>query len=107
MMVHVSLDKAHMNEINVSTPDFCIWQHFSSNRTVIHLWKLVDVTEILVAQLYKHMTDKDRPTLLFNIKKDMKEGSSFTEKLLVHPGTYIRTISMFFIACVMWVHQIY
>ena len=85
MTVHVSLDKANLKAINISTPDFHIWQHFSSNWTAIHLWKLVDVPEIPVAQLYKHMIDQDQPTLLFEINRDMKEKSSLTWKILAHP----------------------
>ena len=97
--VYVSLDKANLNTINISTLDFGIWQHFISNWTAIHLWKLVDIPEIPMEQLYKHMIDQDGPTLPFEINRDMKEESSFIWKFLAHPRIYIGTISMIFITC--------
>ena len=100
MTVYVSLDKANLNVINISALDFNIWQCFSSNWTAIHLGKLVELPEIPVAQLYKHMTDQDGPITLFKIDRDTKEESSFMWKLLAHPGTYIQTYSMVFIACI-------
>ena len=39
MTVDVSLDKVNMNAVDISALDFCIWQHFSSNWTAIHIWK--------------------------------------------------------------------
>ena len=40
MTIHVSPNKANLNTINVPTPDFHIWQHFSSNWTTAYIWKL-------------------------------------------------------------------
>ena len=39
--------------------------------------KLVDIPDIPVAQLYKHMINQDGPTLPFNINMDMREESFF------------------------------
>ena len=97
--VHLSLDKANLNTINISALDFHIQQHFSSYWTAIPLWKLVDILEIPVEQFCKHMIDQDGSTLPFEINRDMKQESYFTWKHLAHPGTYIWTISMVFIAC--------
>ena len=36
IMMNVSLDTANINAINISTLDFRIWQHFSSNWTSSH-----------------------------------------------------------------------
>ena len=38
--MHTSLDKANLNKVNISTPDFCIWQHFDSNLTTAYMQKL-------------------------------------------------------------------
>ena len=35
--MHISLDNANLNTINVSTLDFDIWQHFDSNWTTAHM----------------------------------------------------------------------
>ena len=31
MTIHVSLERADLNSLNVSAPDFDIWQHIGSN----------------------------------------------------------------------------
>ena len=40
MMMNVSLDTTNINVINISTPDFKMWQYFNSNWTTPHLQKL-------------------------------------------------------------------
>ena len=98
MAVHVSLDEVNLNAVNVSAPDFDIWQHIVSDWATIQLQKLVDIPEIPVAQQCKHTIAQDGPTLPFKINGDTKEESSFTWKLLAHSWTYIGTICMVFIA---------
>ena len=98
--IHVSLHKANLNAINVSAPDFHIWQHFSSNWTTTHLQRLTDIPAIPVTWLYKHMVDQGEPILLFEVNRDTEEEPFLTWKLLVHPGTYIGTIGMTFFVCI-------
>ena len=54
-MMNVSLDTTNINAINISTLDFRIWQHFSSNWPSPHLQKLANVPEVPVIQLYECM----------------------------------------------------
>ena len=61
MMMNVSLDTTNINAINISTPDFRIWQHLYSNVTTPHLQKLTNVPEVPVTQLYKHVTNTNEP----------------------------------------------
>ena len=61
----------------------------------MHLQKLVDIPEIPVAQLDRHIIDQDEPTLPFEINM-MEEFSSIWE-LLFHPGTYV---GIFSIVCI-------
>ena len=96
--MHVSLHKANFNIFNVSTPDFCIWQQFDSNWT--HMQKLVDISEVPITQLYKHVIGQSEPILQFDINRDMEDGPSLTWKLLTHPETYIGAISVIFVACI-------
>ena len=98
--MHVCLVKADLNTVNISTLDFHIWQHFDSNWTTADMQRLVDVPDVPITQLYKHMIGQSEPILLFEINRDMEEGPSITWKLLTHPGTYIWAISMIFIVCI-------
>ena len=79
MTIYVCLDKANLNAINISTPDFCIWQHFCSNWTTTHLQKLADVPEIPVVHLY--MMDQGEPTVLVEINRNTGRTLFYIEAL--------------------------
>ena len=99
MMMNVSLDTANINVVNISTPDFGIWQHLNSNWTTSHLQKLTNVPEAPVTQLYKHMITTSEPVHSFSIKDDDKDPTLIWT-ILTHPGTYIETIGTIFTVCV-------
>ena len=92
-MRNVSLDNANINTFNISSLNFRIWQHFSSNWTLPHLQKLANVLEVPVTQLYRGMISTSEPTHLLTIKDD-DEDPSLTWTILMHPGTFIGTIGM-------------
>ena len=96
LMMNVSMDTANINVINISTPDVRIWQHFNSNRTTSDLQKLATVSEVPVAQLYKHMINTIEPVHSFTINKDDNKDQSLIWTISTHPGTYIWTIGMIF-----------
>ena len=104
MVMNVSLDTADINAVNISTLDFRIWQHFSSNWTPPHLQKLTNVPEVPVTQLYSGMINTSEPIHSFTIKDD-DEGSSLIRTILKHPGTYIGTICEDFSFCCLTIVQ--
>ena len=95
IMMNVSWGPTNINAINVSTLDFRILQHFSSNWTPPHLQKLANVSEGQVTQLYKHLIDTSEPVHSFTIKDDDKHPSTIWT-ILTHHGTYIGTIVISF-----------
>ena len=97
--MNVSLDTANIYAINISTLDFRIWQHFSSNWNPPHLQKLVNVPEAPVAQLYRDVINTSEPIHSFTIKDDDKDPSLIWT-IVMHPGTYIQTIGMVFAVCI-------
>ena len=99
-MINVSLDTANINAINISTPEFRIWQHFNSNCTTPHQQKLINVPEGPIAQLYKHMINISKSVHSFTFNKDNDEDSSLMWTTLMHPVTYIMVIGMIFAVCI-------
>ena len=97
--MHIPFDIANLNTINISTPDYHIWQHFDSNGTIAHMQQLVDMPEVPITQLYKHMIGQSEPILPFVINRDT-EGPSLIWTFLTYPGTYIGTIGMILGVCV-------
>ena len=49
--MHMYLDKEKLNTINISTPDFNIWQHFDSNWITAYMQKLVDILNVPITHL--------------------------------------------------------
>ena len=49
---------------------------------VAHMETLMDIHEVPVGQLYKHMIGQSEPILPFEINRDTEEGPSLTWKLL-------------------------
>ena len=99
IMVNVSPDTVNINAFNISTLVFRIWQHFSSNWTSPHLQKLVNVPEVPLTLLFKHMIDTSEPVHSFTSKDDDKDPSIIL-KILMHPGPYIGSIGMVFTVCI-------
>ena len=99
MVMNVFLDTANINDINISTLDFRIWQHFSRNWTQPNLQKLANVPEVPVTQLCRDVINASEQIHSFTIKDD-DEDSYLIWTILKHPGTYIGTISMIFVLCI-------
>ena len=81
VMMHISHDRANLNAINISTPDFYIWQHFYSNLTTTHMQKFTDMPNVPILQLYKHMIGQSECVLPFETNSNKHEEPSLTWKL--------------------------
>ena len=101
VMINISLDTANINTINISTPDFRIWQHFNRNWTTSDLQKLTNIDEVTVAPLYKYMTNTSEAVHSFTFNKENDKDPSLIWVILTHPGTYIGTIGMSFAVCIL------
>ena len=53
--VNISLDVANLNMINISSLDFCIWQHLKGQRNKTHLQHLPTIPLIPVSKIYQHI----------------------------------------------------
>ena len=72
--MNVSLETANINVIDISTQDFRILQHFSTNWIPTHLQKLANIPEVPVTLLYRGIINNSEPICLFTIK-DNKDQS--------------------------------
>ena len=52
--VNISLDMANLNMINISSLNFCIWQHLDQHWNESHLQHLASIPSVPVGQLYNH-----------------------------------------------------
>ena len=65
LAVNISLDIANLNMVNMSSLDFCIWQHLKDHRNETQLHHLSSIASVPIAQLYKHMISGIKPITLF------------------------------------------
>ena len=90
MTIHVSLRRATLNSFNISVQDFHVWQHIGSNWSTTHIQKLVNVPEIPVTLLFRHLIGQSKPFLPFEMNRCSEEvGPFLIGTFLTHPGTYI------------------
>ena len=53
--VNISLDMANLNMINISSVNFCIWQHLEKHWNESQLQHLASIPSVPVGQPYHHM----------------------------------------------------
>ena len=65
LTINISLNAANLNVINISSPEFRIWQHLESHWHRTQFYHLVNIPSASIDQLYKHMVSSNRPITLF------------------------------------------
>ena len=77
MMINISLNTANLNKMNISLPEFQVWQDLEVHWNKTQLHKMADVPTFPVAHLYKHMIDHNRSILVFNLADESIDDTAF------------------------------
>ena len=93
-MISISLNTANLNPMNISSPEFWVWQHLKDHWNKTQLHKLADVPTVPVAHLYKYMIDNNAPIFLFNLTDESIEDTASIWTLFSHTGIYIMVIGL-------------
>ena len=92
--VNISMNIANLNVINISTPEFRIWQQLEDhwNRTLLH--HLVNIPSALIDKLYKQMVNSNGPINPF-MSTDESIGETVSVwTLFSHAGIYVTAIGL-------------
>ena len=92
MRINISLNTGNLNKMNISSPEFWVWQHLENHWNKTQLHKLPDVPKVPVAPLYKDMIDNNGPTLPFNLADKLIDDTASIWTLFSHTGIYIMAI---------------
>ena len=65
LTVNIFLDTPNLSIIDISSLDFCIWQHQEDHWIETQLNHLVKILSVAIAQLYKHMISSNEPITPF------------------------------------------
>ena len=94
LMIIISLNTANLNAMNISSPEFWVWQHFEDHWNKTQLHKLADVPTVPVAHLYKHMINNIGPIHPFNLADESVDDTGSFWTLLSHTGIYVVAIGL-------------
>ena len=91
---NVSLNMANFHMVNVSTLDFCVWQHLKDNRSETQLQHLTTIPSIPIHQIYQHMINGTQHIMPFNTTDESTEDTDLIWTLFSHTEMYITAIGL-------------
>ena len=94
LAVNISLDMANLNVVNMSSLDFCIWQHLKDHRNETQLHHLSSIPSVPIAQLYKHMISGNRPMTPFASPTESIDDTASIWTLFSYIGVYVMAIGL-------------
>ena len=92
LVVNISLDMANLTMVNISSLDFCIWQHLKDHRNETKLHHLPSIPSVPIAQLYKHMISGIEPITPFTSPTESTADTESIWTLFSHAGIYVTDI---------------
>ena len=86
--VNISLDMVNLNIINISSINFCIWQHLDKHQNESQLQQLASIPSVPVGQLYSHMATGIQDITPFSSAESTGDTDSIWT-LFSHTGVYV------------------
>ena len=92
LTINISLNTVDLNMINISSPEFRIWQHLGDhwNRTQLH--HLVNIPSVHIDQLYKHMVSSNGPITPFMPTDESIDNTASIWTVFSHTSIYVMVI---------------
>ena len=84
--VNISLDMANLSLVNISSLDFCIWQHLADYRNETQLWHLATIPLIPVNKIYQHIISGTQHITPFNTADESTGDTDSIWTLFSHTG---------------------
>ena len=91
--VNISLNMANLNMINISSINFCIWQHLEKDWNESQLQHLASIPLIPVGQLNSHMVKGIQHITPFSPKESTEDTDSIWT-MFSHTGVYVMAIGL-------------
>ena len=89
--VNVPLDMENLNMVNISSMNFCIWQHLNKHCNESQLQHLASIPSVPVGQLYSHMATSIQHITSFSSTESIGDTDSIWT-LFSHLGVYVTAI---------------
>ena len=80
--------------INISSPEFRIWQYLEDHWNGTQLHHLVNIPSVPIDQLYKHMVSSNVPITPFMSTDESIDDATSIRTLFSHTGIYVMAIRL-------------
>ena len=92
LAVNISLGIANLNMVNISSLDFCIWQHLEDHQNETQLHHFSSIPSVPVTQLYKHLICGNKPITPFTSPTESIDDTASIWTLFSQAGVYVMAI---------------
>ena len=92
LTINISLNTANLNVMNVSSPEFRIWQYLEDHWYGTQLHHLVNIPSVPIDQLYKHMINSNGPITPFISSNESIDDTASLWTLFSYTGIYVTAI---------------
>ena len=94
LTINIFLNTANLNVINISSPEFRIWQHLEEHWNGTQLNHLVNIPSVPIDKLYKHMVSSNGPITPFMLTYESIGNTTSIWTLFSHTGIYVTAIGL-------------
>ena len=92
LTINLSFNTANLNVINISSPEFRIWQHLEDHWNGTQLHHLVNIPSVPIDQLYKQMVNSNGPINPFMSTDESIADTISVWILFSHTDIYVMAI---------------
>ena len=94
LTINISFNTVNLNLMNISSPEFRIWQHLEDHWNGTQLHNLVNIPPVPINQLYKHMISSNGSISPFTSTDESIDDTAFIWILFSHTGMYVIAIGL-------------
>ena len=92
--INLSLNTANLNMMNISSPEFRIWQHLEDHWNGNQIHHLVNIPSVSIDQLYRDMVISNGPITPCISTDDSIGNTASILALFSHTGIYVMAIGL-------------
>ena len=92
--INISLNTANLNVMNISSPEFRIWQHLEDHWNGTQLHNSVNIPSVPIDQPYKLIITSNGPITSFMFADESIDDTSSIWTLFSHTGIYVTAIGL-------------
>ena len=98
LTINISFNTANLNVMNISSPEFRIWQHLEHHWNGTQFHYLVNIPSVPIDQLCKHMVSSNGPITPFMQTNVSIDDTASIWALFSHTGIYVTAIGLLILA---------